>query len=134
MTAGSTHITLHRCPGRKEKATAKGYVLDLYLFPESLRRLMSIPTGSQSDEWEPELARLTTAELLECMGILMEEYPGGQVDRKQRIGAEIRRRQKKSRNGASERATLPRRNHWKEDFDRIWEETCKPFRLMRRTK
>ena len=93
---------------------------------------MSIPTGSKSDEWGPELARLSTADLLECMGILMEEYPGGQVDRKQRIGAEIRRRQKKSSKGAHERATLPRPTHWQEDFKRIWEETCKPFRRLKR--
>lgn len=106
-------------------------IVDPFLFPESCRYLVSLPYDAGSEVYAHEMKNISTRELEETLEIFRVEYPGRQMQRKQRIRAEINRRAKNQEKTGFERAILPRRRHWAEDFTRLWNEACRPFREER---
>jgi len=106
-------------------------MIDPCLIPKSCRELVSLPYDAGSDVYTDVMQNITVEDLTETLQILLKEYPGKQMHRKQRIRAEINRRAKNQEKTGFERAILPRRRHWAEDFTRLWNEACRPFREAR---
>lgn len=102
-------------------------------FPPNLRGLMSLKYGCGFEEYADEFEKLTTHQLQVALKILEEKYPGDQIQKKNRITAEIKRRIRKADRGLPEKAILPRQRHWHEDFEALWEEARRPF-LKRKKK
>jgi len=99
-------------------------MIDPGLFPASLREVVTMPIHSSTEDYRPHFDKLETQELEMALKILMQEYPGYQMERKSRIKAEINRRNRRKRDYGFEKAVLPRRKYWAEDFTRLWLEAC----------
>ena len=99
-------------------------VIDPYLFPVSLRDIVTMPIHSSTEDYRPHFIKTSTNELKMAMKILKEQYPGRQTERKSRIQAEINRRERNKRDYGFEKAVLPRKKYWSEDFTRLWSEAC----------
>ena len=106
-------------------------IVDPFLFPESCRYLVSLPYDAGSEVYAHEMKNISTRELEETLEIFRVEYPGRQMQRKQRIQAEINRRKRMKEKTGFAGARLPRNRTWGEDFARLWEEACRPFREAR---
>lgn len=102
-------------------------------FPPDLRGLMSLKYGCGFEGYADEFEKLTTQQLRMALKILEEKYPDGQIQKRNRIIAEIKRRIRKADRGLPEKGILPRQRHWHEDFGELWEEARRPF-LKRKKK
>ena len=106
-------------------------MIDPCLIPKSCRELVSLPYDAGSDVYTDVMQNITVEDLTETLQILLKEYPGKQMHRKQRIRAEINRRKRMKEKTGFAGARLPRKRTWAEDFTRLWNEACRPFREER---
>lgn len=109
----------------------KTTTVDPLIFPLALRPLAELRSYDTADAYKAEMEKLSLGELKMAHQIMLMTYPGAMMAWKGHVKAEIRRREKNIEKVGREDAELPKWGTWSEDFARLWEEACEPFRRLK---